>query len=85
MIRVRVIDRDVVQPVEVGAWMLRTMYARHVREWQWRVEAMDRLNGGDRLRKAVATSDAAVSALLAEYRIESSHFVTKVMPYRLYR
>ena len=85
MIRVRVIDRDVVQPVEVGAWMLRTMYARHAREWQWRVEAMDRLNGGDRLRKAVATSDAAVSALLAEYRIESSHFVTKVMPYRLYR
>ncbi|MBC7562884.1 MAG: DUF1343 domain-containing protein [Gemmatimonadaceae bacterium] len=85
MIRVRVIDRDAVQPVEVGAWMLRTMYARHAREWQWRVEAMDRLNGGDRLRKAVATSDAAVSALLAEYRIESSHFVTKVMPYRLYR
>ena len=85
MIRVRVIDRDVVQPVEIGAWMLRTMYARHAREWQWRVEAMDRLNGGDRLRKAVVTSDAAVSALLAEYRIESSHFVTKVMPYRLYR
>ena len=85
MIRVRVIDRDVVQPVEIGAWMLRTMYARHAREWQWRVEAMDRLNGSDRLRKAVVTSDAAVSALLAEYRIESSHFVTKVMPYRLYR
>ena len=85
MIRVRVIDRDVVQPVEIGAWMLRTMYARHAREWQWRVEAMDRLNGGDRLRKAVVTSDAAVSALLAEYRIESSHFVTKVIPYRLYR
>ena len=85
MIRVRVIDRDVVQPVEVGAWMLRTMYARHASEWQWRVDAMDRLNGGDRLRKAVATSDAAVSALLAEYRTESSHFVTKITPYRLYR
>jgi uncharacterized protein YbbC (DUF1343 family) len=85
MIRVRVTDRNAVRPVEVGAWMLRTIYAAHAKDWQWRAQAIDRLSGSDRLRKAVETSDAAVSALLAEFGAESARFALQVMPYRLYR
>jgi len=85
MIRVRVTDREVVQPVEIGAWMLREIYARHQQEWEWRVTFIDRLSGSDRLRKAVETSDAAVTALLASFRSESARFAEQVMPYRLYR
>ncbi|MCU0649758.1 MAG: DUF1343 domain-containing protein, partial [Gemmatimonadaceae bacterium] len=49
MLRVRVTDREVVQPVEVGAWMLRELYVRHTKEWQWRTGSIDRLSGSDRL------------------------------------
>lgn len=85
MVRVRVTDREVVQPVEVGAWMLREIYARHVADWQWRPQTIDRLSGSERLRKAVETSDAAVAALLAQFRTESAQFAAQVAPYRLYR
>jgi uncharacterized protein YbbC (DUF1343 family) len=85
MLRVRVTDREVVQPVEVGAWMLRELYVRHTKEWQWRTGSIDRLSGSDRLRKAVETSDAAVAALLAEWRGASAVFAESVKPYRMYR
>lgn len=85
MLRVRVTDRDVVQPVEVGAWMLRAIYARHTAQWQWRTRTIDLLSGGERLRKAVETSDEAVAALLVQFRAESAQFAAQVVPYRLYR
>ena len=85
MVRVRVTDREVVKPVEVGAWMLREIYRRHPRQFEWRVQSMDRLNGGERLRKAVETSDEAVAALLATFSTEAATFAQQVMPYRLYR
>jgi uncharacterized protein YbbC (DUF1343 family) len=85
MVRVRVTDRERVLPVEVGAWMLREMYVRHQKEWQWREGSIDRLSGSDRMRKAVQTSDAAVAALLSEWRTGSVEFAKTVAPYRLYR
>jgi uncharacterized protein YbbC (DUF1343 family) len=85
MVRVRVTDRERVLPVEVGAWMLREMYVRHRKEWQWREGSIDRLSGSDRMRKAVQTSDAAVAALLSEWRAGSVEFAKAVAPYRLYR
>jgi uncharacterized protein YbbC (DUF1343 family) len=85
MVRARVTDREAVRPVDVGAWMLREIRARHPKEWQWRVEALDRLAGGDRLRRAVDSSDEAVEALLRDFRAESAVFERAVAPYRLYR
>ncbi len=85
MVRVRVTDRNVVQPVDVGAWMLREMYARHRAQWEWRTSSIDRLSGSDRLRKAVESSDAAVAALMVTFAEESARFATQIAPYRLYR
>jgi uncharacterized protein YbbC (DUF1343 family) len=85
MLRLRVTDRNAVQAVDVGAWMLRTIYSRHVAEWRWRPEHIDRLAGTDQLRKAVETSDAAVAALLERWRSDAREFATRVAPYRLYR
>ena len=36
MIKVRVTDRNAVRPVEVGVRMLRAIYARHPKDFQWR-------------------------------------------------
>ena len=36
MIKVRVTDRNAVRPVELGVRMLRAIYARHPKEFQWR-------------------------------------------------
>jgi uncharacterized protein YbbC (DUF1343 family) len=85
MVRVRVTDRERVLPVEVGAWMVREMYARHQKVWQWREGSIDRLSGSDRLRKAVESGDAAVSALLTEWRSTSAAFAKTVESYRIYR
>lgn len=85
MLRARVTDRESLRPVDVGAWMLREIRARHPGAWQWRPEAIDRLAGGDRLRKAVDESDAAVEALLRAFRAEAAVFEQQVAAYRLYR
>lgn len=85
MVRVRITDRDVVKPVDVGAWMLREIYRRHPREFEWREQSMDRLSGGDRLRRAVQASDDAVAAVLGTFQTESADFAQQVSPYRLYR
>ncbi len=85
MLRARVTDREALRPVDVGAWMLREIRARHPGAWQWRPEAIDRLAGGDRLRKAVDESDAAVEALLRAFRAEAAVFEQQVAAYRLYR
>src|ERR1041385_7266448 len=53
MIKVRVTDRNAVRPVTLGVRMLRTIYARHPKDFQWRTPQIDRLAGTDKLRAAV--------------------------------
>jgi len=85
MVQVIVTDRDRVVPVEVGAWMLREIATRHPKELVWREAHMDRLAGDARLRTAVTTSDAAVTALLRTFADESRRFQDATRPYWLYR
>jgi len=85
MVQVIVTDRDRVVPVEVGAWMLREIATRHPKELVWREAHMDRLAGDTRLRTAVTTSDAAVTALLRTFADESRRFQDATRPYWLYR
>jgi uncharacterized protein YbbC (DUF1343 family) len=85
MIEVHVTDRDRLRPVDVGVWMLRTVYRRHTKEWQWRVPQIDRLSGSDELRKAVEAGDDAVRALLAKWDAQSKEFEKARAPYLLYR
>jgi uncharacterized protein YbbC (DUF1343 family) len=85
MIEVSVTDRNAVKPVEVGAWLLRSIYKRHAKDWQWRQQSIDRLSGSDDLRRAVETSDEAVRTLLARFARESEEFARKREAYLLYR
>jgi uncharacterized protein YbbC (DUF1343 family) len=84
MVTVRVTDRDRVRPDAVGLWMLREIRARHPREFAWRAAAVDRLAGGERVRRAVDASDDAVRALLERHEAESRRFEGATRRYHLY-
>ncbi|MEP6990984.1 MAG: DUF1343 domain-containing protein [bacterium] len=83
MIKVRVTDRDAVRPVEVGVRMLRAIYARHPKDFQWRVGSIDRLAGTDQLRIAVETG--TVNDLVATWNADAVRFAAMVKPYLIYR
>ncbi len=83
MLKVRVTDRNAVKPVEMGVRMLRAIYARHPKDFTWKVSSIDRLAGTDQLRAAV--EQGTVDALLARWNSESASFRTKRAPYLLYR
>ena len=84
MVEVVVTDRERVRPAEVGLWLLREIRARHPREFEWRVQHMDRLAGSDRARLAVERGDAAVTALLRALDAESRAFAEATRRYRIY-
>lgn len=84
MIRMTVTDRNAVKPVEVGAHLLRAIYKRHVAQWQWRTESIDRLFGSDRLRLAVER-EGGVEALLPQIAAESEQFKQQSSKYWIYK
>ena len=84
MIHVTVTDRNAVNATAVGLHMLRAIYARHTREWQWRTAAIDRLAGSDRLRPAVE-KEGGIEALLPILERESAEFARSTVPDRLYK
>lgn len=85
MIRVDVTDRNAVKPIDVGAYMLLEIYARHGRTGQmtWNVAHMDRLFGSTRLRTAVEAGN--VGALLAAAAAEARAFELASRQYHLYQ
>jgi uncharacterized protein YbbC (DUF1343 family) len=83
MIQVRVTDRNVVKPVEVGVRMLRAIYARHPKDFQWKQGSIDRLAGTDKLRLAVEQN--GVDALLKQWDADAVKFADQVKPYLIYR
>ena len=82
MLRVTVTDRDVVRPVDVGAHMLRAIYARHARDFRWRETGIERLSGTAALRHAVEAG--TIDSLLMRWEAESILFRRQIAPYRLY-
>lgn len=82
MIAITVTDRDALRPVDVGAHMLRAIYARHPREFRWRETGIERLSGSRALRLAVQSG--AVDSLLHRWEYESARFTRAVAPHRLY-
>ena len=83
MIRITVTARDSVRPAEVGAHMLRTIRARHPRNFRWSSDGgIERLSGSRALRLAVESGN--IDALLARWARESAQFTRRVQPYRLY-
>jgi uncharacterized protein YbbC (DUF1343 family) len=83
MIQVHVTDRDAVRSVEVGVRMLRAIYARHPKDFQWRQASIDRLAGTDKLRLAVEQN--GVDALLKQWDADAVKFADQVKPYLIYR
>jgi uncharacterized protein YbbC (DUF1343 family) len=84
MVQLSVTDRDRVTPVDAGVWLLREIQRRHPKELEWRTSHMDRLAGSARVRTAITTSDAAVTALLRELADESRAFQERTRAYWLY-
>ena len=83
MIQVRVTDRNAVRPVALGLRMLRVIYARHPKDFQWRIPQIDRLAGTDKLRTAVEQN--GVDALIASWDADAARFADQVKPYLIYR
>jgi uncharacterized protein YbbC (DUF1343 family) len=82
MIKIRVTNRNTVRPVAIGVHMLRTVYAHHPQDFQWRA-SIDRLAGTDKLRTAVEQN--GVGALLAQWDADAARFARQVQPYLIYR
>jgi uncharacterized protein YbbC (DUF1343 family) len=83
MLEVSVTDRNAVRPVTLGIRMLRAIYARHPKDFQWRVPQIDRLAGTDKLRAAVEQN--GVDALIAQWDADAARFAQQVKPYLIYR
>ena len=84
MIEVTVTNRNAVKPVEVGAHLLRAIYKRHVKDWQWRTRHIDRLFGSERLRLAVE-KEGGIEALLPTLATEAAQFREQSSKYWIYQ
>lgn len=82
MIRVRITDRDKIRSVDVAAHLLREIYLRHPRQFQWREHGIERLSGSPALREAV--EHGGIEQLLARWHEESDRFRDAAASYTLY-
>lgn len=83
MIRVTVTSRDSIRVMDVGAHLMREIYARHPRQFRWQGGGIEEISGSRALRNAVERG--SVARLLSLWRSESAEFAAAVAPYRLYR
>lgn len=77
-------DRDKVKPQQVGLTLMREIYKRHTKDFQWRVQSIDRLAGGPRVREAVE-KEGGIEKLLPVFEREAKEFEAKTKPYWLYK
>ncbi len=82
MVRLRVTDRNVAEPVAAAVWLMRSIYSRHPAEWAWRGAGIERLSGTAQLRAAVERD--SVPELLARWKQESQAFQLSVRDFLLY-
>lgn len=85
MVEIKVVNRDLVRPVELGVRLMRAIYKRHPTRWRWQPgRGLEELSGSRALRTAITTSDGAVDRLLRDWSREAGFFARDVEPYRLY-
>jgi uncharacterized protein YbbC (DUF1343 family) len=82
VVRLHVVNHDSAQPVDAAVRLMRAIYRRHPREWQWRENGIERLSGTAQLRRAVERGE--VDALLRKWRAESTAFQESTRKYWLY-
>jgi uncharacterized protein YbbC (DUF1343 family) len=83
MVTIVVADRDAVRPYQVGLELLRAIYRRHPKEFEWKA-TINRLAGSDRVRSAVE-AEGGIERLIPILQAESKDFENRVRPYLLYR
>jgi uncharacterized protein YbbC (DUF1343 family) len=82
MIRLRVVDRNIAEPVTAALWLMRVIYRRHPTDWQWRQNGIERLSGTAQVRAAVEKD--GIAELLARWKQESAAFKLSTQTYLLY-
>ena len=82
VIKLRVVDRNIAEPVAAAAWLMRVIYRRHPTDWQWRQGSIERLSGTAQLRAAVEQD--GIAELLTRWKSESAAFKGSTQPYWLY-
>ena len=83
MIRIVVTDRNAIRSSEIGAHLLREIYARHPKQFRWQAGAgIEELSGSRALRNSV--EKGGIDALLSQWRNDAAAFDRKVEPFRLY-
>jgi len=82
VVRLRVADRNLAEPVTAAVWLMRAIYSRHTADWRWQNGGIERLSGTAQVRAAVERD--SVPALLGRWRTESASFAQAIRPYLLY-
>jgi uncharacterized protein YbbC (DUF1343 family) len=82
MVRIVVTDRNAVRSSEIGAHLLREIYARHGASVRFQPFGLEELSGSRALRNAVQRG--GVDALIMEWRKTAGDFERSAAPWRLY-
>lgn len=81
-IRLKVLDRNVYQPVRTNAILIDRIHAIHPQEFKFRESHFDRLAGTDQLRLSIL--DGKLEKFLAEWKRDEDAFRQTRKPYLLY-
>jgi uncharacterized protein YbbC (DUF1343 family) len=83
VVRLRVTDRNAIEPVAAATWLMRVIYRRHPNAFAWqRGTGAERLSGTAEFRRAIEGGN--VPQLLARWSRESAQFEQARRPYLLY-
>lgn len=84
MVRLHVTDANNIEPVKAATWLLRSIYRRHPKEFEWRRgNGIERLAGTSQIRRAVQTG--ALDRLFVRWDREAAVFERSTRKYWLYR
>jgi len=82
MVRIRVTDANVADPVAASIWAMNVVHRRHPGEWKWQENGIERLAGTAEVRRVVESG--GVAGLLDSWRAQSKSFMDSTRPYWLY-
>lgn len=83
MVHLTITDPGAIRTADVGAWLLREIYVRHPRQFQWQGRGIEELSGTPALRQAV--EHGRLEQLLMNWKRDSESFRAQSAPYRLYK
>jgi len=82
MVQITITDRDAFRSTDAAAHLLREIYRRHPKQFQWKGVGIEELSGSRDLR--IAVRQGTVEALLDRWGVVSPRFLSEAASYRLY-